>query len=412
MKKIYTSIDLGSYGIKMIVSECVQGNFCVLAATSVRSKGIKNGKIIDMEKAIESLKQAKENIEGMLGITVDQAIVSVPSDEIEFNIVSGKIALEKDQMVDSKEISKVLQEAVIGNVLDTHELVTIMPISFYVDKKEGVKDPKGMLGKNLSVKAVITTIPKEFLKPSLNLLTECDITPVDVCFTAVGDYFEAKTPELDRKVSAVVNIGYDSTEVSIFNKGIMIKCEKINTGSKEIDLEIMKKYYVKKGAARSLKENFSISNTRYADASDYVEVLTKDSEKITIGQLEISELVESKIVELLKLAKKQINILTNREISYIIITGGISELAGFQYVVENIFDRRATTLDIRTMGVRNNMYSSSLGMIKYFYYKLESRGKTYSMLSESKEEELISTNKKRFETVNDGIIQRVFGYFS
>jgi len=412
MKKIYTSVDLGSYGIKMIVSECVNGTFHVLAATNVRSKGIKNGRIDDLESVVLSLEKAKKNIEGMIGVSVDQAIVSVPSDEIDFNIVSGKINLNPNLIIDSEEISKVLHEAILGNVVSDRELVTIMPISFHIDGKEGIKDPKGLMGKELSVKAVITTIPKAPLKQVLNLLRTCGIMPADVCFKAVGDYFEARSPETDNEVGVILNLGYDNLEVSIFNKGIMIKNEKLNIGSKEIDLEIMKRYLLKKGTARSLKENFSISNTRYADASDYIEVINKNQEKITIGQLEISELVESKIVQLLKLAKKQINLLTNREISYIIITGGISELAGFQYVVENVFDRRASTLDIRTMGVRNNMYSSAFGMIKYFYYKLESRGKTYSMFNESQAENLVSTNRKMLGATGDNIIQKVFGYFS
>ncbi len=412
MKKIYTSVDLGSYGIKMIVSECVNGTFHVLAATNVRSKGIKNGRIDDLESVVLSLEKAKKNIEGMIGVSVDQAIVSVPSDEIDFNIVSGKINLNPNLIIDSEEISKVLHEAILGNVVSDRELVTIIPISFHIDGKEGIKDPKGLMGKELSVKAVITTIPKAPLKQVLNLLRTCGIMPADVCFKAVGDYFEARSPETDNEVGVILNLGYDNLEVSIFNKGIMIKNEKLNIGSKEIDLEIMKRYLLKKGTARSLKENFSISNTRYADASDYIEVINKNQEKITIGQLEISELVESKIVQLLKLAKKQINLLTNREISYIIITGGISELAGFQYVVENVFDRRASTLDIRTMGVRNNMYSSAFGMIKYFYYKLESRGKTYSMFNESQAENLVSTNRKMLGATGDNIIQKVFGYFS
>ena len=411
MKKIFTSVDLGSYGIKMIVSECVNGSFHVLAATNVRSKGIKNGNIVDVENALVSLQKAKQNIEEMIGVTVNQAIVSVPSDQVDFNIVSGEIVLNPENMIDTTEISKVLHEAILGKVEDSRELVTVMPISFHVDDKEGVKDPKGLMGEKLLVKAVITTIPKQTFKQTLNLLKTCEITPVDVCFKAVGDYFEAKNQKIDNEIGAIVNLGYDNLEVSIFNKGIMIKNEKIEVGSKEIDLEIMKRYLVKRGVARSLKESFAISNTRYADASDYIEVLNKNQEKVNIGQLEISELVENKIVELLKLAKKQINLLTNREISYIIITGGISELAGFQYVVENVFDRRATTLDIRTMGVRNNMYSSAFGMIKYFYYKLESRGKTYSMFNESQAEELVSTNRKMLG-MNDNIIHKVFGYFS
>lgn len=412
MKKIYTGIDLGSYGIKIIVSECVNGAFHVLAATNVRSRGIVNGEIVDLENAIASVQKAKKNIEEMIGVSINQAIVSVSSKDIDFNIVSGEISLDKDQLIDSKEIAQVLHESILGNVEEKRELITIMPISFYVDNKEGVKDPKGMMGEKLSVKAVVTTIPKASLKQTLALLKNCEITPIDVCFTSIGDYFEARNQEVDSGVSAIVNLGYSHIDVSIFNKGIMIKNEIIEMGSSEIDLEIMRKYSVKRGVARGLKERFAISNTRHADAGDYVEVSNRDGEKVTIGQLEISELVENKFLELLKLAKKQINLLTNREIRYIIITGGISELAGFQYVVENVFDRRATTLDISTMGVRNNMYSSALGMIKYFYYKLESRGKTYSMFSESQSEDLISSNRKMSGTTNESIIQKVFGYFS
>lgn len=411
MKKIFTGIDLGSYGIKMIVCECVNGAFHVLAATNVKSKGIKEGRIVDREQALISLKKAKENMEGLLGTTVNQAIVSVPSDEIEFNIVSGEIVLEEKNLVDEEQISSVLQEAVLGKISEDRELITVMPIAFSVDGKEGVKDPKGLKGEKLSVKAVITSIPKVSLKETVSLLKEADIVAVDVSFKALGDYYEARNNDVDGAVSAIVNIGYDNIDVAIFNKGIMIKNEKIITGSREIDQEIMRRYYLKKGVARALKENFAISNTRYADASDTIEVTNREGEKITIGQLEISELVESKLVELLKLAKKQINLLTKREISYIIITGGISEMAGFQYVVENIFDRRAMTLDIRTMGARNNMYSSALGMVKYFYYKLELRGKEYSMFNENQESEIISTNRKVSAT-KDSILHRVFEYFS
>lgn len=161
MKKIYTGIDLGSYGIKIIVSECVNGAFHVLAATNVRSRGIVNGEIVDLENAIASVQKAKKNIEEMIGVSINQAIVSVSSKDIDFNIVSGEISLDKDQLIDSKEIAQVLHESILGNVEEKRELITIMPISFYVDNKEGVKDPKGMMGEKLSVKAVVTTIPKE-----------------------------------------------------------------------------------------------------------------------------------------------------------------------------------------------------------------------------------------------------------
>lgn len=413
MKKIYTGIDLGSYSIKIVVCEVVNNKFHVLATSNTRCKGIKNGVITDIEEAKIYLTRAKKNVEEMLGITIDQAIVTVPSLDRNFDIVEGRVKItDENKMISSNDISNVFQEAVLGRVEEDKELITITPILFQVDDKEPVKDPKGIKGEELFVKAVITSIPKANFKTVINLLKSCEIEVVDVTYGAIGDYSEARNPDFDKSVAAIINIGYTKTEVSIFNKGIMIKNEIINSGSKLIDKDLAYVYNLKRSQARALKENFAISNTRYSDINDTIQLTNKNGDDIILNQLEVSEVIEARLVDLLKLAKKQINILTNREISYIIITGGISELAGFDYVVENVFDRRCSTLDISTMGIRSNMYSSSYGIIKYFHNKLDLRGLSYSMVSEKEASNLVSTKGKTSNILHDNIINKVFGYFS
>lgn len=413
MKKIYTGIDLGSFSIKIVVCEVVNNKFHVLAASNTRCKGIKNGLVTDIEEASIYLKKAKKEVEDMLGITIDQAVVTVPSIDKDFDIVEGKVNVEdENKMVSATDINNVFQDAVLGKVNETKELITITPIFFQVDDKEPVKDPKGMIGESLFVKAVITSIPKENFRNTVNLLKNCGITPVDVTYGIMGDYYEARNIDFDKSVSAIINIGYSKTEVSIFNKGIMIKDEMIDSGSKLIDKDLSYVYNLKRSQARVLKENFAVSNTRYSDVNDTIELTNKNGDDITLNQLEVSEVVEARLVDLLRLAKKQINILTNREISYIIITGGISELAGFEYVVENVFDRRCSILDINTMGIRSNMYSSSYGIVKYFHNKLDLRGLSYSMVSEKEANNLISTKGKTLNNSHDNIISKVFSYFS
>jgi len=413
MKKIYTGIDLGSFSIKIVVCEVVNNKFHVLAASNTRCKGIKNGLVTDMEEASIYLKKAKKEVEDMLGITIDQAVVTVPSIDKDFDIVEGKVNVEdENKMVSATDINNVFQDAVLGKVNETKELITITPIFFQVDDKEPVKDPKGMVGESLFVKAVITSIPKENFRNTVNLLKNCGITPVDVTYGIMGDYYEARNIDFDKSVSAIINIGYSKTEVSIFNKGIMIKDEMIDSGSKLIDKDLSYVYNLKRSQAKALKENFAVSNTRYSDVNDTIELTNKNGDDITLNQLEVSEVVEARLVDLLRLAKKQINILTNREISYIIITGGISELAGFEYVVENVFDRRCSILDINTMGIRSNMYSSSYGIVKYFHNKLDLRGLSYSMVSEKEANNLISTKGKTLNNSHDNIISKVFSYFS
>ena len=69
--------------------------------------------------------------------------------------------------------------------------------------------------------------------------------------------------------------------------------------------------------------------------------MKKTGEHIKINQYEVSDIVYSRIREILELAKKQINLLTKKEISYIIITGGTTEMEGFSKVYKEIFGKNA-----------------------------------------------------------------------
>ncbi|MBP3800399.1 MAG: cell division FtsA domain-containing protein, partial [Bacilli bacterium] len=60
------------------------------------------------------------------------------------------------------------------------------------------------------------------------------------------------------------------TNISIFNKGIMIKNNVINVGSYYVDHDLAYIYNISLEKARDLKENFAISSSRYADMYDKI----------------------------------------------------------------------------------------------------------------------------------------------
>ncbi len=406
MRKIYTGIELGSYSIKIVVCEIINNNFVCLASSNTRCKGIKNGIIVDSEVVKEYLISGIKQVEEMLGFPIKEAIVGITSFEKTFDILTGEVKIDNAQkIVRDEEIQKAYQDLVLGKIEGNEELLSIMPISFQVDEGELTKDPKGLVGDNLSLKGVIVKVPKQNLKPYLSLFKECGIIVTDMTLSSLGDYYEVKNTTFDSGVSAIINIGYDKIDVSIYNKGIMIKYDIVEEGSKSIDKDIAYMYKIKRGQARKLKENFGMANPKYASCDDTMEIVNRDGEEITVNAVEVSEIIEARLIYLFNLAKKQITLLTNREISNIIITGGISELAGFNSVVEREFDHRTSVLDIRNMGVRNNMYSSTLGLIKYFYNKINFRGINYSMIKDEDSEKL---NKDRNR---DSILNKVFGYF-
>ena len=383
MRKIYTGIDIGSDNIKIVVAEVDKNDFYVLASTSKKSKGIKRGLVENREEAVSSLEEAINDIENQIGVRIDKAIVTVPSHGRKLQIVSGNIKLKENTRVSGKDINKVLEDAVYGNVDDEDELVTVVPIVFNVDKKDNLFDPKGEEGKELGVKAVIGVAPKRYLYPFMTIFNDCNIEIVDIVFGSIGDYHINANKDTDKTLGAIINIGEETINVSIFNKKIIIKNEIIKLGSKNIDNDISYIYGVSLDKARELKENFAVCSTRYADVNDTIDVQISDNEMVSINQEDITKVVESRVVELLKLSKNQINNLTNRKISYIIVTGGITELTGFSSVVENTLGINASISNDTIMGIRNNKFSSAAGVIKYFDKKMELRDKVYSMFDKN-----------------------------
>ena len=125
-------------------------------------------------------------------------------------------------------------------------------------------------------------------------------------------------------------------------------------------------YKIDKKLSRKLKENFVVASAKYADYNELCEITSLEGKKTEQNQLDLSKVVEARCEEILKIAKNELKNLTKREIRYIIITGGVSELAGFQYIVEDVLGIKARVCNITTMGIRHNKYSSVYGIIKYF----------------------------------------------
>ena len=410
MRNIYTGIDLGSDSIKIVVAELVKEKFQVLASTSVKSVGIRKGLVVDSEMALRSLNLAIEEIEKVLGIRIKKAVVTVPANNRNIKVVSGVV--DTEGTVGGKDIVSVLQKSAEGEIPEDHELVSIIPIMFDTEDGKFTKDPIGLAIKSLSVKALLATAPKKQIYDYLRIFNDANIEVEDITFNCIGDYYEAKTKETDEEIGAIINIGQDKTDVSVFNKGILIKNSIFNLGSKNIDNDISYIYGTDTNTSRELKEKFALASRRYADINEMLEFDNDQGEKKSINQYEITEVVEARVVELLKLAKKEINDLTKRKISYIIITGGITELMGFSYVAENILGINTSTLNISTMGIRSNKYSSAIGIIKYFHDKMKLREKNISLIDDESVRQIEQNKQSMLDLTEDTFISKIFGYFA
>lgn len=412
MKNIYTSIDIGSDTIKIVVCELYKQRLNLLAASSVKSQGLKKGVIINLPMASESLKKALNEIEIMLGVKIKRVIASVPSYSAEYIYTEGMVPItSENQIIRGGDIIRCLKEAVKNKIKVTDELVTVIPIDFTIDNKETIKEPKGLPGETLSSRMILVTTPKKNIYSVVNLIESVGVAVEDISLNNIGDINVFKTAETAEQIGVVINIGSEITSVSLYNKNIVVKSKIIDLGGNDVDNDLSYIYNTTKEEALKIKEKFALGHKLYASTNDFFEVFTKNNELIKINQFEATEIVASRLEEILSIAIKEINQLTNRKIQYIIVTGGMSNIAHFPKLVEEVLGKYAIIGNIKLIGIRDNRFSSAVGNIVYFIDKLRLREKRYSMFNKEEVEALSSTKKGLINVSDDSMLGKVFGYF-
>lgn len=407
MKKIYTAIDIGSDTIKFVVGEYFKNKLNILATYEQKAKGIRKGLIVDPNLAINSIKDGIKEINNNLGIDIKKVIVGVPSYNAKFMFVTSEIEITGDAIT-TDDVNNLIKASVYSKVEQDYELITVLPLTFLID---GEKETKvvGKTGNKLEIKGIMISAPKKNVYSVLSVMEGAGLEVVDITVSALGDYYEVRNDNLDKNIGAIINLGHETTNVSVFSRGKLMNTETIQLGGINVDKDLAYMFNINVFDAREIKEKFASSHKRFIALNDVYEVKNTASEVIKLNQIEVTEIVMDRLAELLRLAQKQILLLTKQNISYIVITGGLTEIRAFKNLVYEILGKDVIIYTEDTLGARNNKYTTSIGMIKYFIDKMEVRGKEYSMIDEQDEELLINPNNKNSK--GKASITKIFGNF-
>ena len=410
MRKIYTSIDIGTYSIKFVVGEYFNDKINILAAHTVPSKGLKKGLIVEPNILVDAIRDGMKEINGMLGIEIKKVIVNVPSYNSKFLLVDGEVDIKNEHgFVTSDDVNRVIKTSVYNKLDPDYELVTVLPIEYFIDDSEGISKPVGKSGQKLEIKGIMVSTPKKNIYSVLSVIEGAGLEVVDITFSGIGDYYEVRNSNLDKKIGVVINIGHETTDVSVFNRGKLIANDVLQVGGINVEKDLAYVFGVSIFDGRTLKEKFASSHKRFCQLNEIYEVKNTIGETVKLNQLEVSEVAMSRLVEIMNMAKKDIRTLTNQDIGYIVLTGGVTEFKSFKNLAYEIFGKDVIIYNVTTLGVRDNKYCTALGMIKYFIDKMESRGREYSMVSVEDETSLVTPNNKLKK--DNAIINKIFGGF-
>lgn len=296
--KIIAGIELGSSKTATVVAQVTidEGSYeqtiNIIGVSSVPSKGIKKGQIVNIEESVESTVSSIEAAERMAGHNLDAAFVSLGGAHIHSQNSHGVVAVsgQSGEIVDS-DVDRVIEAASAISLPASREIVHVLPREFVVDGEAGVKDPVGMSGVRLEVETHVVTASNAAIKNLSKSLGEADLKINDMVFSGLASSYAVLT-ETEKELGCVlIDIGAGTTSVVAFVDGSLAYSGVIPVGAKNVTNDIAIGLRVSLDTAEKIK--LSLSNIKKNDKV----APTDELDLVSLGISEVSKVSKKTLVE-------------------------------------------------------------------------------------------------------------------
>jgi cell division protein FtsA len=241
---------------RVLVGEFLKGekNPRIIGVGESATLGLRHGYVVSPMLAATSIKNAISMAEKNSGIKIKRAFVSLSDTTLRGEMSSGTTIISKsDGEVTNLDVTKALQDCEDNLSLGNKKIIHTYPISFRLDGKEVLGRLEGMRGTKLEAKALFVTYSKVHLEDLLGAIAEAGVETIDVIASPVA-ISEIALSEKQKIVGvALVNIGDQTTSLSVFENGLLMSIQIFSIGSSEITNDIALGFKIPLEKAEELK---------------------------------------------------------------------------------------------------------------------------------------------------------------
>ena len=373
MNDFIVGIDIGSSKICGSVGRIDKyGKLQIVGITSVICLGIKKAVVVDIDNTSEAISNCVRQLENMVDLEINHAFVSLPTGICELVNNKGVISIaDSSKEIKKTDIKRVLEAAQLIPVNSDKEIIGIVPIRYIIDDDDNVKDPIGMKSTKLEVEAQIITSNTDIITNLFKSFNKANIKIEGLVLQplASGDVLLEKE-EIENGI-ALVDIGADTTTVSIFKDGHLCFTEMFQLGGNSITNDISMVVKIPIEEAERIKIKFGNVIRISAEKEEMINV---SSEIEVNGELKysvLSEIIEARVEEILSFVYKSLQKSGfYNDISGLILSGGgISLINGITEVSKEIIGKDVKVRSPKYVGASSPLYSNCVGILKHVSMK-------------------------------------------
>lgn len=238
--RIVTGIDIGTSKITTLIASVNEDSAIrVIGVSTVASRGLRKGQIVNIEEATSVISQSLESAERMAGTSVASAYLLTGGNHIASLNSHGVVAVaEPDKEITENDVKRVIDAAKAISLPQSREILHIIPRGYLVDGQEGIVDPVNMTGVRLEVDTHLITGGSISIRNLYRCVEELGVDVESVIFGGLASAY-ATLSDTERELGVVlVDIGGGTTDVAIYVDGALSYSSVIPVGAINITKDL------------------------------------------------------------------------------------------------------------------------------------------------------------------------------
>lgn len=420
--EIIVGLDIGTTKIAAIVGRKNElGKIEILGYGKTESIGVKRGVVSNIEYTVESIKTAIKMAAESSGVDIRYVNVGIAGQHIKSLQHRGSIIRNKqEEEISQKDIDLLQQNMFNLNMNPGEEIIDVIPQEYTIDGESGIKQPIGMLGNSLEANFHIIIGQTAAAKNIYKCVRKAGLEVVDLLLEPMASA-EATLSEEEKEAGvALVDIGGGTTDIAIFQDGIIRHTAVIPLGGEVITEDVKEGCSIIRKHAEELKVKFGsalASENRDEEVVAIPGLRGRPPKEITMKNL--ASIIQARMEEIIEHVYYEIRNsgYEKKLIAGIVLTGGGALLRHIAQLTEFM-----TGMDTR-IGYPNEhlapdvademaspMYATGIGLViegleRYQREKMNMRIKALEKELEDK------TEKEKKKPKANGFLKRIQEWF-
>lgn len=400
--QIVVGLDIGTTKIACLVGRKDEhGKLEIIGMGKTESAGVTRGVVSNIINTVESIKgaveMAKESVtEGTLEVEVVN--VGIAGQHIKSLQHRGLLTRDDlDNEISQADINAIIDDMYKLAMLPGEKIIDVLPQEYIVDAEQGIKDPIGMSGVRLEANFHIITGQIAAAKNIKKCVEKAGLEIDDLILEPLASSEAVLSDEEKEAGVVLVDIGGGTTDIAIFQDGIIRHTAVIPFGGNIITEDVKEGCTIMKKQAELLKTKFGSALAQESQDNEIVCIpglRGREPKEISIRNL--SAIIQARMEEIIEHVYFEIKNsgFEKKLIGGIVVTGGGSQLRNIKQLFEYItgmdtrigYPTEHLAANQKFDNITSPLFSTGLGLVIKGFNKTYQPSKTPTIKGHSSKE--------------------------